>query len=328
LDEKILSRITIKPTLACNGGCEYCDLRRELFSSKKNYSLPLEKWEEILSESKKLGAKKVSISGGEPLLYPQLPQLVKFAKKKGFFVNINSNGSLFTSQKATQLSEAKLDSVTISLPSKNKKTLDKIKKISGLYKKIMDSINHLKKNKIKVYLQTIISKDNYFELDQILKLALDKKLDGIAISYPEADFKDKYILLNNQQINSFNKKIKPKCLIILKKSSLKNKEEIITKFKTIYAWKDFNLENASNGIYWSPARECKIPYEFNLILQNGDVLPCNAIEYFHEPIIGNVQTKSIKEINFGTAKQQFLTKKTPLCKYCPMNLNFKISFSH
>jgi len=93
----------------------------------------------------------------------------------------------------------------------------------------------------------------------------------------------------------------------------------------------FNINNISNnqyscGIYRNKDVKCNIPNYFMVILANGDVHPCSMIEYSHEPVIGNLFRKNLKDIWFSTQFQVFRKKlfsdyEINYCKYCPMHLH-------
>ncbi|SNZ09523.1 Organic radical activating enzyme [Persephonella hydrogeniphila] len=75
----------------CNLRCPWCDT---------SYSYDGKTFEEIsidsvIKEIEKLGLKRVCITGGEPFLTPQLPELVKKLINRGYKVLIETNGTLW-----------------------------------------------------------------------------------------------------------------------------------------------------------------------------------------------------------------------------------------
>lgn len=111
-----LRRLLIKPTFACNASCKNCIYRRELYNKlKKEDLLTFDDWKRILKEAYQLGVKLFIISGGEPTLYPRLPELIKIGRSYGWTVKLNSNGSMITPEYAETLIRAGLNFITISL---------------------------------------------------------------------------------------------------------------------------------------------------------------------------------------------------------------------
>ena len=99
-----LRKLVIKPTLACTANCPTCTCRRELHKElRESRMLSFEDWKKILAEANNLGVETFDISGGEPTLYKQLPDLIKIGRGYGWKVNVNSNGSLITEEYAKKV---------------------------------------------------------------------------------------------------------------------------------------------------------------------------------------------------------------------------------
>lgn len=74
----------------CNLNCSYCDTEYAKYPLKiKEISL-----EELINYSEKSGVKTIAITGGEPLLQKNLPELCKRLLERKFSVLVETNGSL------------------------------------------------------------------------------------------------------------------------------------------------------------------------------------------------------------------------------------------
>ena len=74
----------------CNLRCSYCDTKyaqKEEQGTKKSV-------DEIISIISKLKNRNITITGGEPLLQPKLLELVKKLVELGYYINIETNGSI------------------------------------------------------------------------------------------------------------------------------------------------------------------------------------------------------------------------------------------
>ena len=83
------------------------------------------------------------------------------------------------------------------------------------------------------------------------------------------------------------------------------------------------LHRYAGGLYHTPAsarRCCSIPHRFMLVLPDGDVHPCNIVEYTHEPVVGNVLSGSgdLASIWSGAPWQRFRAERHHWCVRCPM----------
>lgn len=82
-------------------------------------------------------------------------------------------------------------------------------------------------------------------------------------------------------------------------------------------------EEWSSGVYRPSRISCEVcPRSswFSLILANGDVHPCNAVEYTHEPVMGNVLEESLIKIWSNKKYDDFRENTFSYCERCPINL--------
>lgn len=169
--------LRISVTDRCNYRCSYC-MPAEIFNKdysyiKQNKILSYEEIIQISSILKKVGLKKIRITGGEPLLRKNIDKLIhKLKMEVGIeHVSITTNGSLLTDEKLNILKSSGLDSLTLSLDTLNS---DKIIKINGTKKQFdLDKVlQGIEKYFGKVKTNTVVIKginDNEI-LDIIIKM--------------------------------------------------------------------------------------------------------------------------------------------------------------
>ena len=169
--------LRISVTDRCNYRCSYC-MPAEIFNKDYSYikQNKILSYEEIIQISlilKKVGLKKIRITGGEPLLRKNIDKLIyKLKTEVGIeHVSMTTNGSLLTDEKLSLLKSSGLDSVTLSLDTLNS---DKIIKINGTKKQFnLDKVlQGIEKYFGKVKTNTVVIKginDNEI-LDIIIKM--------------------------------------------------------------------------------------------------------------------------------------------------------------
>jgi MoaA/NifB/PqqE/SkfB family radical SAM enzyme len=91
--------VRIKPTNACNHNCVYCSYQNSYGQLGKDMdkkdSIPFEKMSEIIQNCYDIGVKAVTFSGGgEPLVYKNIKETLKLAKRRDLKIGILTNGSL------------------------------------------------------------------------------------------------------------------------------------------------------------------------------------------------------------------------------------------
>jgi MoaA/NifB/PqqE/SkfB family radical SAM enzyme len=163
--------VHISPTRRCNLACRMCNVWRY---GNRDEELPIERWREIVAILKREGAAHVVITGGEPLLYDDVLQLVRSIGDAGIDVRLQSNaGAHVTAEKLFALHEAGLRNVTLSLDSLDPAVHDDISRCPGLQAHVIDAI----KNAADIFrdgmvvVQTVVSSRNIAELPEIASFA-------------------------------------------------------------------------------------------------------------------------------------------------------------
>src|SRR5436190_4141572 len=83
----------LHPTRRCNLACAHCYASSSPHASDE---LPLELLSACLAEAADLGYRQLALSGGEPLLYPDLDELLVRARALGMLTSLTSNGTLIS----------------------------------------------------------------------------------------------------------------------------------------------------------------------------------------------------------------------------------------
>jgi MoaA/NifB/PqqE/SkfB family radical SAM enzyme len=125
-DHPVMAHII--PIRRCNLACTYCNEYDDV-SKPVAVDIMLERLDRLAV----LGTNIVTFSGGEPLLHPQLDQLISHVRRRGIIAGMITNGYLLTAQRVQQLNDAGLDHMQISIDNvmpddvskKSLKVLDK-----------------------------------------------------------------------------------------------------------------------------------------------------------------------------------------------------------
>jgi MoaA/NifB/PqqE/SkfB family radical SAM enzyme len=125
-DHPVMAHII--PIRRCNLACTYCNEYDDV-----SKPVAAETMIERLDQLADLGTNIVTFSGGEPLLHPELDQLISHVRRRGIIAGMITNGYLLTAQRVQQLNDAGLDHMQISIDNvmpddvskKSLKVLDK-----------------------------------------------------------------------------------------------------------------------------------------------------------------------------------------------------------
>ncbi|MCX6304046.1 MAG: radical SAM protein [Bacteroidetes bacterium] len=322
-----LKRIIIKPTILCTADCVMCVNRQDLY---KKFAiageLTLVEWCDIIDNADRLGCKVVIISGGEPLLYKELPELVSYIKSKDMLVVINTSGHGYDKNLLKMICNAGVDDLSIPLYSNDEDIHDGIRKTKGAFFSAIETIDFISKEcpDTKINSQYFLSKLNYRCLSEVLNLCIKLKINKLDFTYIEGDFNHEN-LLNATELTEYISEVIPKVTNVIA-PYVDNYREIIDKLISLHGT---SVNYLSKGIY-QPGNTlpCKRPSEALLILCNGDVLPCNMIEYTNQRIAGNIKDSTLTEIWTGTKLNLFRDTNFPICRMCSLPLYTKIKFTY
>src|ERR1700734_2079625 len=119
--------VHIIPMRRCNLDCGYCN---EYDSVSK--PVPIEEMKKRLDILADMGTSIITISGGEPLIHPELEEGIRHIRKRGMIAGMITNGFLLSKERIGTLNSAGLEHLQISIDNvvpdevskKSLKTLD------------------------------------------------------------------------------------------------------------------------------------------------------------------------------------------------------------
>jgi len=100
----------IIPIRRCNLDCAYCNEYDDVSAP-----VPLEQMIQRIDKLAELGTSLITISGGEPLLHPELDDIIRRIKHHGRIAGMITNGYLLVEERIERLNRAGLDHLQISI---------------------------------------------------------------------------------------------------------------------------------------------------------------------------------------------------------------------
>ena len=160
--------LTMELTHRCPLRCLYCSNPLELVRAESE--LTAEEWGSVIDQAAKLGVVQANLTGGEPLAYPGLPEIVRGLKKNDIYSNLITSGIGLTEEVLSELTECGLESIQISLQSANSNISELIAGWNAQDQKIT-ALKLAVKSKIPVSLNVVLHRHNLNELGSIVDLA-------------------------------------------------------------------------------------------------------------------------------------------------------------
>ena len=138
----------IEPTNVCNLRCIMCPNSLE---KQKNFGyMDMDIYKRIIDDAKGFISYIVLCISGEPLLHPNLPQMIEYAKNANIKTTLSTNASLLTPDLSQKILEAGLDAIYFSFDGCSAEIYEKVRAGSDFNKTLANIINFLKlKDKLK-----------------------------------------------------------------------------------------------------------------------------------------------------------------------------------
>lgn len=263
--------VYLELTRACNLKCIHCLNNSGI---KQKDELTKDELLKLIKKLSSLGVQEIRFTGGEPLLFNGIYDLIKFATEEGICTSLGTNGTLITKEVAKKLKESGLKKVVVSIDG-NKKTHDKIRGKKN-YQKAMQGLKYLQKNGINVRVNSVIMKSN---MDDVIKLAkkMSRKKITIFIRRFISSGRGKELennMLNKKDYDYVRNKLQKE---LTKKTYvnghyLRNDEGVNPRIKLPFV-----------------IRGCKAGQRAITILPNGDINLCGFLAAQDFPKVGNIK---------------------------------------
>ena len=164
----------------CNLACKHCystsadiDFDGEL-STEEVYA--------VMDDLRGYGVPVLILSGGEPLMRPDIFDISHRAKDLGFYVGLSTNGTLIDEDNIGDIAAVGYDYLGISVDGIDI-THDRFRRCEGAFAKAMQGIGLARERGIKVGLRFTLTQDNARELPQLLDLLDAEQIDKFYLSH-------------------------------------------------------------------------------------------------------------------------------------------------
>ena len=156
-------------TFRCPLQCPYCS--NPVDFGRYAEELTTAEWERVLTEAAALGVVQAHFSGGEPLVRPDLPQIIRHARELGMYTNLSTGGTLFTESIGAQLRAAGLDSLQVSFQDADAENSDRLAGGAPSFDKKVRAAELARRLGFSLTLNVVLHRQNLGHLEAIIALA-------------------------------------------------------------------------------------------------------------------------------------------------------------
>lgn len=164
----------------CNLTCKHC------YTTSADIDFPGElSTAEIFAVMDDLKAFKVPVlilSGGEPLLHPDIFAISQRARNMGFYVALSSNGTLINSDNIAQIAAIGYQYIGVSLDGM-REAHDKFRQKQGSFDASLAGIRLLRQHGIKAGIRFTLTQDNADDFNAMLQMMDDEDIDKFYLSH-------------------------------------------------------------------------------------------------------------------------------------------------
>ncbi len=164
----------------CNLTCKHCYAT----SADKDFPGELSTGEvfNMIDELKTFNVPVLILSGGEPLMRPDIFEISHRAKDMGFYVGLSTNGTLISEKNIDDIVKVGYNYVGISIDGMQE-THDKFRRKQGSFEEALNGIRLCHDAGIKVGLRFTLTQDNKQDLPDLIQLMKDEGIDKFYLSH-------------------------------------------------------------------------------------------------------------------------------------------------
>ncbi len=168
----------IEITARCNNNCRHCYINLPVDDAEaKSRELSLAEIESIADQAIELGSLWCLISGGEPLLRPDFPDIYTALRRKGLLVSIFTNATIISPQHIRLFQQAPPRDLEVTVYGVTEETYECVTRTPGSFRNFMRGLDRLSEAGIPMRLKAMAMKSNAHELEKIAAFCRQRTKD-------------------------------------------------------------------------------------------------------------------------------------------------------
>ncbi len=298
----------------CNMNCDMCYVRLSKTEMQEKGRLrTLQEWISMAEQMQSAGVLFLTLTGGEPLLYPEFKELYLELKKMGMIIALNTNGTLLDEEWAEFFSRHKPRRINVTLYGSSRDTYETLCHYPAGFEKAVNSIRLLKERNISVKVNCSAVQANKGDIEEIFILCqqLNVPVNVDCYMMPAVRERNKsYDFLSRLDAHEA-----AAMDLLCRRNELK--EDDFLDYRERILWAAENILPESGPVHMS----CRAGKTSFAITWQGNMQPCVMLKQVFAPVFETGFTESWKYIRTETEKILLNPKcgkcnLRPVCRNC------------
>ena len=274
-------------TKRCNLNCDHCYLDANFRGGFRTDELSTDECRRVIDQIAEVNPNAFLIlTGGEPLLRPDIYDLIRHAAEKKFMVVLGTNGTLINKINAEKIKAAGAHGVGISIDSMDAAKHNTFRGVPLAWERSMEAFDVLNEVGVDFLVQMSVSDMNYREIPDVVAFA--EKAGAIAFNL--------YFLIctgRGQGNTDISNTAYEKALKLLYEQQMNYKGRLMINSKCAPQYKRVVYENDPDSVYTRTySGGCPAGTHYSRISPEGNLTPCPFIE----ETVGNLKISSFKDL--------------------------------
>ena len=274
-------------TKRCNLNCSHCYLDAEFRGGLRTDELNTEECFRVIDQIGEVNPNAFLIlTGGEPLLRPDIYDIIKYAADRKFMVVLGTNGTLVNRANAEKIKAAGAHGVGISIDSMDAEKHNTFRGVDKAWESSMEAFDILNEVGVDFLIQMSVSDMNYKEIPEVV--AFSEKIGAIAFNL--------YFLVctgRGQGNTDISNAAYEEALKTLYEQQMKYKGRLMINSKCAPQYKRVVYENDPDSVYTRTyTGGCPAGTHYSRISPEGNLTPCPFIE----ESVGSLKTNTFKDL--------------------------------
>ena len=158
-------------TRSCNLACRHC--RAEAHPEPYDGELSTAEAKALIDTFPQVGNPIVIFTGGEPMLRPDVYDLIRYTTDRGLRCVMAPNGTLISESEAKKIRDAGVQRCSISIDADTAEKHDAFRGVPGAFDAAMNGIANLKRVGVPFQINTTVTRNNLADFRRIFNLCSD-----------------------------------------------------------------------------------------------------------------------------------------------------------